>query len=422
MGRGPRLTDADFKLLTLVVNQRLLTSEQMYNYYSCLKNTKLSSFRVKLNRWSKYGFITPMKYSLGQDGFYFNYYRIGVRGIQTLVESGILDENWGNRSGYDFERKNVDHFLATQEIAIRAIVDTQKAGISVESIPPFESPYFDAEYPDNKLVIPDWIIRYDNTYLNIELDTGTESPQKIKEKVEGYIRLCSQQPSQKHIVLITVIDDSFRSRFSYSNDRSRRIGNIKKALFHLPGLHSPNLTVYVLPLSRVPIHIVRLISGQIPRNTQIRNIELDAGIEVLSEYNRYFEYKIDSEKSLSSVYPGHIHSDFYADKVVYFRNMSGTITKPYHLFLLEEGNVQQLDRLNSLYEMVSSSTNVSRDIIGVYTSTDERENDVIGKMYHRTMFADVEQWLTQMDAEPMFHVLPSPYRMEAVTFEGKVYS
>lgn len=422
MTRGPRLSGLDLELLSLVANQRLLTSDQMYLYYSHFKATAITSFRVKLNRWVKYGLIVPMKYSLGQNGFNLNYYRIGTKGVDKLCEVGILPTDWEDKDFKDYDRKNLDHFLATQDVAVRTIVNMKGEGWNVDSIPPFEYLYLDEEDLSNKLVVPDWIIKHQDTFLNIELDIGTESPQQLREKVEGYIRLCTQKPSQNHIVLIAVIDDSFRSRFSYGKDRSRRIGNIKKALFQLPGLHLPNLSVYVLSLSRVPVHIVNLLTRQLPRDETVRRIELDVGIEILSDHNLAFEYEIVSEENVSAFYPAALDTSFYGDKVVYFRNYSGTVSKPYHLFLLEEGNVKQLDRLHSLYESIRYSTSLSRNILAVYTTTDERVNDVLGSEYHNLLIGDVQEWVKDMQTEPKFYYLSSPYRLEGTTFEGKVYT
>ncbi|MGQ4667049.1 replication-relaxation family protein, partial [Metabacillus halosaccharovorans] len=206
--QGARLSDNDLNTLLFLANQRLLKTQQLYMYRKALEpNTKEKSFSEKIRRWRKdYQLIKDYEYTLGIDGFRYKYYRITRKGIDTLIQHGLLPSSWDDVQISKFSSiTNIDHFLGTQEVVIRAIVEN--ISIEIESLVPTQYVYTDIENPDLTLVKPDWILKLGNLHLNIEFDTGNENLSVIKDKVQRYIKYSKQNPNERHVVFLTIIDD-----------------------------------------------------------------------------------------------------------------------------------------------------------------------------------------------------------------------
>ncbi|WP_078557280.1 replication-relaxation family protein [Bacillus alkalicellulosilyticus] len=416
--QGAMLSNNDLKLLQFLANQRLLTVNQLYKVYK--DKITINSFRVKLYRWGMKELIVPHQYSLGQDGFYFNYFRIGYRAVEILIREGMLPNSW---EGFQIKKisnvKNVDHFLATQELVVNTIHALEEKEKNLESLHPYENPYLDnEEIEPSKIIIPDWILRVENRYLNIELDTGEEPTKEIFEKVERYAKLCKQNSHQEHVVLIAILDGSFKTRKAYSEDRSRRIGNLKKMFMSYKDLSLSNFSIYILPLSRAVRTAERVLLGLKPYAANIYQTELDT-IELAVFKNPKFRYKYKEIES-TEVYLPDVPKEMYADKAIKITHKKGSYDEMLLLVLLDEGNVKELDRLHYLSSMVNEGRmkQTIHKIIAFYSRRDEKIYDVLANHYRNVLIGDNESWMrTGYDETPKFSRTVSPFKMEVTEYD-----
>ncbi|PGT82215.1 replication-relaxation family protein [Bacillus sp. AFS040349] len=419
--KGVKLTEIDFLFLKVLSQQKLLSTKQAHTFYDSHGGFNYYSVLKKLKKWEKYDIVYTHKYSLGQKGFNYNYYRIGTKGIEILVDGGILSSDWLKVEIRRFSHvKNIDHFIGTQEIALRTLLQLTEQGISFDSISPFDSPYFDKSEPSTKLVVPDWIIKTDNLFFNIELDTGSEKTNMIIEKIKNYITLCKQNPSQKHVILISVIDDSIPTRFSYGEDRKRRVGRLKKSLLFNRDLHIPNLSIYILPLSRSFKIGHDVFEGYKPYSLAETSSGVELVRQVLETYNPSFEYKF-KELLNEDVYTNDVPKDLYADQVFEVSNYAGTFSQTLFLIQMDEGNVQTLDRLNYLQWLISEGRlkTQSNKVLAYYTEEGELQHDVIAHAYEKVLLVDTQDLIQSAEnqSDPIFKRLISPFRMEDTRFE-----
>ncbi|MFC0273770.1 replication-relaxation family protein [Metabacillus herbersteinensis] len=418
--QGVFLSEEDMYLLTTIAEQRLLTTEQIHQYHSTVSKMKIDALRVKLIRWKRYNIVHSHEYSLGQKGCRFNYYRIGFNGIKVLIEEGKIPKSWKDIEISKFSStKNIEHFLATQEVVVKGITSIKNISSDIKSQNPYYYPYVDTA-SKSRLIVPDWILKNGNLHLNIEMDTGTESIQELQMKVKSYIEYCELNPDQEHIVLIVILDDTFLTRNKYGDDRSRRVGNLKKLLINTPGLQLANLSVYVLPLKRISDTIGNLLHGLKPDS--VRNkIEYALSVgKVLGELNNNFEYNIEIVQD-NLVFPPDIKKEIKPDGVIKLSNTSGTFNEFVFLHLMDEGNVKDIHVLNNLSNAIAEDIykiKINR-IIAFYKKTEERINDVIGTEYENVLLGDFNEWTNSLNSEPVFYKFISPYRMEDCTYEGQ---
>lgn len=424
--QGARLSENDLKTLLFLCNQRLLKTQQLYMYRKAIEpNTKENSFSEKVRRWRKdYQLIKDHEYTLGIDGFRYKYYRITKKGVDTLIQHGLLSSSWDDVQISKFsDITNIDHFLGTQEVVIRAIIDN--ISIEIESLVPTQHVYSDKMNPDLKLVQPDWILKLGDLHLNIEFDTGNENLSVIKDKVQRYIIYCKQNPNERHVVFLTVIDESFRTRKNYGSVRNKRVGNMKNTLFYLNDLHIPNLTVYILPLQRVHYVLNNVIRGLQPYSERMKRIEPNTVFTLLGEHNKYFEYTVKG-LPLHSVYEkSNINQEYQADFAACISNKSGTVKENVLAVLTEEGNAQILDKINNLSRLALENRfdiPISK-ILVLYKESHQRVNDILSIDTPNVLIGDIEELKKNINKEPIFYMKNGLYTaMKGVIYEGQLHS
>ncbi|MCM3441367.1 replication-relaxation family protein (plasmid) [Metabacillus halosaccharovorans] len=424
--QGARLSDNDLNTLLFLANQRLLKTQQLYMYRKALEpNTKEKSFSEKIRRWRKdYQLIKDYEYTLGIDGFRYKYYRITRKGIDTLIQHGLLPSSWDDVQISKFSSiTNIDHFLGTQEVVIRAIVEN--ISIEIESLVPTQYVYTDIENPDLTLVKPDWILKLGNLHLNIEFDTGNENLSVIKDKVQRYIKYSKQNPNERHVVFLTIIDDSFRTRKNYGSVRNKRVGNMKNTLFYLNDLHIQNLTVFILPLQRVHNVLNNVILGLQPYSERMKRLEPNTVFTLLGEHNNYFGYSV-KKLPLHSVYEkSSIKHEYYADFAACISNKSGTVKENVLAVLAEEGNAQTLEKINNLSRLALENrfdVPVGK-ILVLYKESHQRVNDILSIVAPNVLIGDIEELKKNLNKEPVFYIKSGLYTaMKGVTYEGQLHS
>lgn len=412
----------ELDLLYRVFKSRLLTTSQMYRWIGAEDRLYYESFCYRLSKLTENSILERRVYPLGQKGFRYNYYGIGTKGKEVLLSSGYITPDTKLYDQYRVIGSNqLDHYLATQEVVISTLLRLKSEGVEgVEDYSPYDYPYLDgtADSPDKKYVVPDWIMKKGDTFLNIELDTGTEKLEMIQEKVQGYIRLANSRQTENHIVLFVVLDDSFPSRHSYS-DRYRRIGNMKQSLVNSRDIQTPNLDVYVVSLSRASDFAYRLLINQSPYDAGRKFLEVEAAVTLLGKYNPAFEYQF-TELELESFYPPSIPFYYHADGIYKLSNQAGSFSEMVMFLVLEEGYVQALDKLDFLYKSAFQFNSFQKKIdrmIVLYDSQTALQSDILGAEFPNVLFIDGPTVGSSVGKEPIFYKQTSPYRMEVTTYD-----
>ena len=279
------LSKKDLMLLEFLEQQRMLTLQQFYQAAIHLFEMKMSeySFKNRIRKFEEYYLIRSNFYSEGFDGERFKYICIGSKSIDLLIENELLDNSYNKSRIYKFnQKKNLMHFLATQQAVINLLIalDTEliidkkkdelkypiKYNLTFFSHSPASFPYTEwikkdinlhrqnsgayhasvAKYMKKSsstqmhgsimtIVKPDWILEiksrrglgFRDAIINIELDMVTEPIETLAQKVFRYALLAEKSPDVLHIMNIVIADNSFSNRSKFS-DGIRRAKNIVK--------------------------------------------------------------------------------------------------------------------------------------------------------------------------------------------------
>lgn len=273
---------SEVEMLIILERQHLLSTSQLFRYYTelCFGKSHAYAFKNRMRKFEDFKLIKSAKFAEGFDGDRFKYYTLGSAGIELLQEKGHLPEDYNKSRMYShLNKKNVQHFLMTQEVVLRTMLlamtrlsmPVYKAkGLSLKmiSLSPAEHPY-DRWVPkasrtlnrNNKgaayaraanytrssssksemgytstMIKPDWIMKssFEDTVnkprvINIELDTGTEQWPQIIDKIWRYCYVAEENNDTHHVVTFVMPDETYSLRKKYGN-RSQRLKNMKNSL------------------------------------------------------------------------------------------------------------------------------------------------------------------------------------------------
>src|SRR5690606_16551188 len=223
----------------------------------------------------------------------------------------------------------------------------------------------------------------DNHFLNIEIDTGDQKHDVLKDKISNYIQLAEKYPEQKHSVMFVVVDERLPVVEVKHKNRDKRVGNIKQTIIEqIEQLSFKDLDFYVVSLYRAHKIAAKVLLGETPLDSKHIGIEVTTVQKVL-EYNTRFkdEYEVSAING-DSIYMYHTPSHLYADLILSVSNIAKTINEKVFVILLEEGYVNALAKLHYLHSVMKSDLKTKVDkIIGVYMRKEEMEHDRLGELY-----------------------------------------
>lgn len=119
------LTKVDLDLLAFLEQQRLLTLQQFYQAAKHLFELKITeySFKNRVRKFEAYRLIRGEHYSKGFDEERFKFLCIGSKAVDLLIDNELLDPSYNKPKIYKFnQKKNLLHFLATQQAAINILI------------------------------------------------------------------------------------------------------------------------------------------------------------------------------------------------------------------------------------------------------------------------------------------------------------
>ncbi|GAA0431285.1 hypothetical protein GCM10008934_20980 [Virgibacillus salarius] len=244
--KGIRLKHYELVALSLLAKEQLLTSKQFRDILALFspdtKGKTLTNRVARFNKKEIIGFIEAHPYVKND---YHKFY-IKKYGVEILVEYGLLDRSWLEKSKYGKKRiKLLDGYLAAKELIVSSYIASLKFNKEIEV---FRPSYY------NKLnmskVMPNGIIAVnENLQLCIEVDTGSLSSSRIRDKIQSYIDLAKKQPQKQFVILFATIDRTIPLRNQYNVVGKRRVNILRKIADNHVELHSThNLDVRVKPV------------------------------------------------------------------------------------------------------------------------------------------------------------------------------
>jgi hypothetical protein len=416
--KGVVLKGKEVELLLLIYKHRLLTTKQIFRWMEMNGGMKYRTLTQRLSKFVQYKLLVKHEYSLGVKGIRFYYYRIGIKGMEVLADNGDvpLEELENSLLHRVSNIKNLDHYLATQE-AVLKFSSTKRDG-DTESLHPHKSPLLlDNTLDEKPTVIPDWILRNDLASIYIELDSGTETMTEIKDKVERYQTFAAAQPDTRHFVTFISIDHSFRTK-KYYGDKTRRIGNMKKAILGSMNASIENLEIFVMPLRRAEVIIEKILNGTIPYDTERRRIEAHVAKSLFTDLNREFAFEL-KEIEREEVYFGGTKEVLKIDRFYEVRNEGGNLIETIGLLCLHEGLMKSLDSLDYSYHLVKNQKTKRRidRLIAIYDHEEELKADILANQYDGLLIGDTQTWNENPHVEPKFYKQVSPYKLEVTTYD-----
>ncbi|WP_186763940.1 replication-relaxation family protein [Planomicrobium sp. CPCC 101079] len=272
---------SEVEMLIILERQHLLSTSQLFRYYTelCFGKSHSYAFKNRMRKFEDFKLIKSAKFAEGFDGDRFKYYTLGSAGIELLQEKGHLSDDYNkNRMYSHLNKKNVQHFLMTQEVVLRIMAagmarlstsmhKTKGLSLKMISLSPAEHPYerwvpkasgtFNrnnkgaaharaASYTRSSssksemgftstMIKPDWIMKrtFEDTnntrVINIELDTGTEQWPQIIDKIWRYCYVAEENKDAFHVVAFVMPDETYSLRNKYG-DRSQRLQNMNISL------------------------------------------------------------------------------------------------------------------------------------------------------------------------------------------------
>lgn len=415
--RGVWLTNIDLELLHLIWQHRVLSLSQLKFYCLELYGISKDTTEKKLKRWRKLNVVHSKNYM--NNPFGMIYYRIGRQGVKILENEEMIPKGDTSYKEIMVPTANTDHFFATRDVVIRTLVEFKKNKRNIVSHHPSTLPYLEKDSDPFPLVVPDWILSNEFGFLNIELDTGSESLSMIEEKIGKYAKYASQRPDEIYHVLLVVLDDTdkaLRYKKEYGMDRSRRIASVKDSIIRANVHVHSNLFFYVVSMNRAIQVASNIMTGIYPISAEERSREIEAIISLL-EMNITFEYEI-VRLNEDEFYLPDVDRSLYADSHLLFKSKNSSKGHVVLINIMEEGSVKCLDQIEYLNRLrnekrFKAKTEVNK-ILAIYRKNEELQNDHLGKQLNHIMFGTSQQLANNFEQSPMFYQTVTQYKKEGV--------
>lgn len=457
--RHIQLESIDIYALLFLNEQGILSQPQFYEFYSLLKHINEAAFRRKMSRWDNANIIQKSKEKM-QNGYEMAIITLTPAAQTILKKLGYL----GNGEKLKYQAKNnLDHTLAIKQsvieflkiasqtvpfyisdggkyvIPIGAENDTEeleqpiiifkKQNFGNDCIPSLKSlSKYNATFierhktlgvlqsfvPQNFIHIkeqlgdktglkPDWIFKVKNTFIYIEVDSGSEKiktkrdhtnaiiekhdVRSIEGKLHRYEELAKNDREHNHIVIFTLLDDSnvVITKNIHTN-KDMRIANLKHEIAHMNGYKDWKIDVYVTGMKRYS-SVVDALYIELNDNIKTDTLEVykEAYISLvkagLKPNWKNLKFMVVSKDHYRTCGITANNLNFIPDFL--FRYYQDTENKYEQYFIpvfIREGKVKDMERL--AYFTIPTADGrfkYNAKILALYTTKEELFNDVIRK-------------------------------------------
>lgn len=344
--RRIQLEIIDIYALLFLNEQSILSQPQFHEFYSLLKQISEAAFRRKMSRWNNANIINKRKVKL-QNGYEMAIISLTPAGQTILKKLGYLS----NREKLKYQAKsNLDHTLAIKQSIIEVLkcashrehfyiadggkyvipfgveddnnelvqpiiifkkqdfgndfiphlksltkynatfIERHKTFGVLQSFAPQNFIYFKEQIGGKTGLAPDWIFKVRDTFIYIEVDSGSE---KIKAKrdytntiiekhdvksIEGklyrYEEFARNDREHNHKVIFALIDNSdVVTTTNNHTNKDMRIANLKHEIAHMANYKDWVIEVYVTGMKRFS-YIMESLYIELTDNIKSDNYEV----------------------------------------------------------------------------------------------------------------------------------------------------
>lgn len=289
---GSLLQPYEIEALKQIEIHRFMLSTDLIKLLQCLRveagypEQESLHVRQRLLRLADAGIIVlkqDAERSAGGLRFSSYMYRLGLRGYRALgfVEGDI--DKFKNRYNTvrDLELPS-DHNHAATTLMVNTYIALKKKHGDFREFPIIERGSSHELFKNNattqlqrtNVVVPDYMITHDNIYIAIEVDSGAQRGEHIKNKIKKYERYLKTNPlpmNKKLFIVFSAIESVIAQRVV--KDRSNRVLTLKeKVSFDLEWPKIPNVHVYCLASTAVPKMIYEILMDATAISSSFRPI------------------------------------------------------------------------------------------------------------------------------------------------------
>lgn len=344
------------------------------------------------------------------------YYKLGKRGIEVLIQAGMLSKKKGELLHNYLTRTKVPkpHNLAiakltnhiTKEAIDRGIANyTHYRGIEQAS---------DSD-TEPEAIIADWVFQRLDISVFLEVDSGSERLSKIKEKFRKYMQIAKEKNDESIVVVFSVMDETVDPKFE-DRGRSQRVLSIKECL--PPKKEWPqNLSVISVTAERTVHTIIRILQGYLPSPKELRDIFIDNWIKSWREVavGHYSIETIDKE----SIYLDTTREKSLDAESIIRLEKDGK-TRKIGVVFAEEGSVESYQKIRNLHNRTEGKFRRGEsldELMVVYEKKEYMEQDVLRADFPNASLTYHKVWKNHHSAFPKVAKQASIYRKELIPFE-----
>ncbi|WP_121616795.1 hypothetical protein [Virgibacillus halodenitrificans] len=478
-GKGIRFNRADVETLLFLFEHKLISQNQLYEFYILFKDIHYDSFRKRMNKFAKNKIIQFKRYEFTKkkNGVVKNLILLDVNGFQILYAAGFLSKE---QESYEI-RTNWDRALATKEVVLQTIKsDISRTGalFGVENkhlyishkIKSLEQGFIQEKdvlngkltlnkngsifsdldpvifdrlpndllfsLPTYKLILPiskeieiepDWILGINNNFINFELDAGyrtlvkedNSDTKSVDELLKEYLKLLNRNPEMKMNILYIYLDDSYPFRKNYGR-KIQRIKNFKQKIMDDEEIRESPLNIYVLSLERSENALKNLLP--VLRGEQSKTYILKQSVTCITNL-----LKLDNRYSISHLYGELFHQHFPLAKELIDEVLLINWEENYKKFervlipiVVFEGDVHSQHIVNQLSEEIKNNKMkwglpYDTKVLVIYPNRESMENDVL-----RDDIVQHSVCLTNMEDIKTYHSTNQPIKLYDITRKGEI--
>ncbi|WP_163537281.1 replication-relaxation family protein [Gracilibacillus sp. YIM 98692] len=374
--KGLNFKNYELMALRFLAKQKLLTSKQFRNILLSFDSSLTTQgMRNRINRLKDANVLGIRKAHTYVKN---DYHKIFIKpfGVRILVELDFLSVDWLKKNTYQYrDIRYLDHFLSIKELTVSSFIASYRYGHKAEC----NSPYY---YKDNDMstLMPDQVIQTNDAFINLEIDSGSETLSTVMNKCHMYLQLAKSYRDKQFIVLFSTIDRSIPLYNNSSIVGKRRINNIKKELSKISDFHERNnMDIYVFPVTESKTWINTYFSQSKEQLDVWMKKVADTAAQMLDVDNDLFSYTLERKRA-DQLYPSYLPSFIQSNDFYQLYSHSLHSHKNMLIVPMLAGRVKDYYRVTYLSDLLSSQSlleAVDRMLV-VYPNEEDLLSDEIG--------------------------------------------
>lgn len=432
--RGIVLHDYEILLIQHVYIHKVMRATSVHSLLQFLSKKDMAPDAIshRLLKLVKGGVLARLEERISDmsGNFVRYYYKLASRGFEALEAVGYLSSEEQIRrqlrTSQNFKLPSL-HTKAASVIANEIAIACMKDELTAETIMSRGANHYefslDAHVPleVRGIVIPDYVFELDDVYVAIEIDTGHQRGNTIKNKYERYKRKAAsvlKETGKLIVVVFVVVDDSVA--YNAYSERDKRIASLKNT-FPPFNEWGDNLQFYAVQASDAHRVVLRLLSKREPVAKESREFLCDDWIESVEVCE---QGRVKAERYAVSDFTNNGNLKVNADSMVKFVE-AGKYPKSYCVLYMQEGSVMsyQIYRAN-LSRMIEYNDNAYKvhdvhlySLMLLYEDMENVMNDVISSPVpdlSHVFMTDIDTWFQKQLNPSDKSIVPEIYEMVSV--------